>query len=96
MDNASVNGFIDPSYEIEIVDDADEAIRRAGAEERIVLAQPGKSPVAVIPLIDLKLLLRLEDAELDRIDAEDLKLLRESDEYYDRVSWDAVKTMSHR
>ena len=46
-------------------------------------------------MVDLQLLLRLEEAELDRIDAEDLRKLRESDEYHDRVGWDAVKTLAH-
>ncbi len=95
MSNAPTNGLIDPCYEIDIVEDANEAVRRARAETRVILAEDGQPPVAVIPLIDLQLLLQLEDAELDRIDAEDLRELRESDEYLDRVTWDEVKMASH-
>jgi hypothetical protein len=94
MSSTSSNGFVDPSYEIEIVDDVRDAIRRARAEERVILAEEGHSPVAMIPLIDLQLLLRLEEAELDRIDVEELQRLRKGDEYLDRVDWDTVKTLS--
>jgi hypothetical protein len=52
------------------------------------------APVAVISLADLQLLLRLEDEEFDRIDAEDLRLLKDGSDNRDRVSWDEVKTVS--
>ena len=94
MSSASINGLIDPQYEIEVVEDAEEAMRRARAQERVIVVADEQPPVAVIPLIDLKLLLRLEDEELDRIDVEDLGRIKESDEYYDRVSWDEVKMQS--
>jgi hypothetical protein len=94
MNSTSINGMIDPSYEIEVVDDAQEAIRWARAQERVIVAPEGEPPVAVTPLIDLKLLLRLEDEEVDRIDAEDLRRLKESDEYDDRISCAEVKMQS--
>ncbi|HKG26349.1 MAG TPA: hypothetical protein VKB09_11915 [Thermomicrobiales bacterium] len=94
MTDVSANGFVDPSYEIAVVDDPVEAIRRAQVEERVIVAQAGQPAVAVIPLVDLQLLLQLEEAELDRIDADDLRKLRESDEYENRVSWEDVKVLS--
>jgi hypothetical protein len=94
MSDASTDGFVDPSHEIAVVDDPNEAIRRARTEERTIIAAEGHPAVAVIPLVDLQLLLRLEEAELDRIDAVDLHNLRGSEEYVDRVSWDAVKRLA--
>jgi hypothetical protein len=94
MNDEATNGFLESGHEIGVVDDPDEAIRRARAEERTIIATEGQPAVAVIPLVDLQLLLRLEEAELDRIDAADLHDLRGSEEYADRVSWDAVKTLT--
>jgi PHD/YefM family antitoxin component YafN of YafNO toxin-antitoxin module len=92
--NGLIDSDIDPDSEIDVVQDVQEAIRRARAQERVIVTAEGQPSVAVIPLIDLKLLLRLEEEELDRIDAEDLRRIKESDEYHDRVSWDEVKVLS--
>ena len=94
MNATSINGLIDPSYEVEVVEDVQEAIRWARVQERVIVASEGQPPIAVIPLLDLQLLLRLEDEELDRIDAEDLRRLKESDDYDDLVTWDEVKMQS--
>ena len=66
-------------YEIEQVEDVQEALRRALADStRVIVASDGEPVAAVIPMDDLYLLLRLEDAELDRIDLEEIAK-RESD-----------------
>jgi hypothetical protein len=91
MDISSTNGLIDPTYEIDSVDDPQEAIRRAGAQERVILAEAGRPPVAVIPLIDLKLLLRLEDEELDRIDVRELRAEEQAADNQDLIPWAEVK-----
>lgn len=96
MSSPSTNRLVDPAYDIEVVKDAHEAVRRARGQERVIVAMEGLPPVAVIPLIDLKLLLRREEEELDRIDAEDLRRIKESDEYADRLAWDEVKMQSRR
>jgi hypothetical protein len=93
--DANANGWDDAQDEIEMVEDVSEAIRRAREnDERLVLGRDGQALVAVLPLRDLRLLLRLEEEELDRIDLEGIARLKESGAYQDRVSWDAAKTES--
>ena len=81
----------DLSDDVDIVDDVGQAIRLAAADRRVVLMENGGRAVALLPVADLRLLLRLEDEELDRVDAQDVRQLRKSKAYHDRVSWDDVK-----
>lgn len=61
-------------YEIDQVDDVREALRRARSDsKRMVVAVDRELVAAVIPMDDLYLLLRLEDAELDRIALEEIQ-----------------------
>jgi hypothetical protein len=61
-------------YEIDEVEDVREALQRAVAgSTRVIVAPDGEPVAAVIPMDDLYLLLRLEDAELDRIDLEEIR-----------------------
>ncbi len=78
-------------YEIEQVEDVREALRRARSEAKPVVVAEGGQPVgAVIPVADLYLLLRLEDEELDRIDAEEIARRRE-DPAEQPIPWEDVK-----
>jgi prevent-host-death family protein len=78
-------------HEIELVEDAGEAIRRARSEaQRVVIAESGRPVAAVVPIDDLYLLLRLEEAELDRLDLEEIRN-READSDEAPIPWDVAK-----
>jgi hypothetical protein len=78
-------------YEIASVTDPVKALRRArSTSERVVIEENGEPVAALIPIKDLYLLLRLEDAELDRIDAEEIHR-READPDETPIPWDEAK-----
>ena len=78
-------------YEIEQVEDVREALQRARSEAtRIVIAEGGEPVGAVIPMDDLFLLLRLEDEEFDRIDAEEIAK-RRADPAEEPISWEEAR-----
>lgn len=87
------NGIADLQKDVEIVDDVARALEVA-EEHRVVVTRTGHAPIAVIPIDDLRLLLRLEEAEMDRIDTHDVRQIKETDEYLDRVAWEDVKAVS--
>lgn len=79
--------------EIESVEDAGEAIRRARSEaRRVVVAESGRPMVAVVPMDDLYLLLRLEEAALDRLDLKEIQK-RAADPDEKPIPWDVAKTL---
>ena len=69
-----VDGRPDAEHEIEAVDDLDEALRRVQAEDtRLIIRREGEPIAALIPLLDLRLLLKLEEDELDRIAVDEIR-----------------------
>ena len=79
-------------YEIASVTDPVEALRRArSTAERVVIEEGGEPVAAVIPIHDLYLLLRLEDAELDRIDLDEIRKAEAEPGGQDTIPWAQVK-----
>lgn len=83
----------DAGYEIETVEDIDEAIRLVNADDaRVIFERDGEPVAAVISLESLRLLLRLEDEELDRIDLEEIRRAEADRAQQERIPWEQVKS----
>jgi hypothetical protein len=91
VSDATVKGYVDASFEIPVVDDWMEALALARDERRVILAEEGRQPVVVLPLVDLQLLLRREEMELDRIDAEELAREALDPDNQELIAWEDVK-----
>ena len=77
---------------VELADDLAAAVRRAAAEQRRLLVRDaGQEIAAIIPLADLRLLLQLEEEELDRIDREEAGRALADPDNYPPVPWEQVK-----
>lgn len=77
---------------VELADDLRAAVGRAVAERRRLVVRSGGAEVAaIIPIEDLALLLRLEEAELDRIDLREARRALDDPENYPPVRWEQVK-----
>lgn len=77
---------------VELADDLAAAVRRAAAEQRrLVVRDAGREIAAIIPLEDLRLLLRLEEEELDRIDREEARRALADPDNYPSGPWEQVK-----
>jgi hypothetical protein len=77
---------------IEMTGDLGTAARRAAAEQRrLVVRDGGEEIAAVIPIADLRLLLRLEEDELDRIDRREAQRALDDPNNYPAVPWEQVK-----
>lgn len=82
----------DPLPEVDLADDLRASVGRAAAgEERLVVLSGGEQVAAIIPIEDLRLLLRLEEEELDGIDVEELRKLRDNPEDQELIPWEAIK-----
>jgi hypothetical protein len=81
-----------PLPEIELAGDLRAAVRgAAAAEERLVVVEGGEEIAAIIPMEDFRLLLRLEEEELDRIDLEEVRKRREDPGQQELIPFDQVK-----
>ncbi|HEX5479597.1 MAG TPA: type II toxin-antitoxin system Phd/YefM family antitoxin [Dehalococcoidia bacterium] len=69
---------------------ADIINRVAFGRERVTIRRRGKELVAVIPIEDLRLLERLEDAAEDAIDQEEARRIL-ADPTAERIPWEDVK-----
>ena len=79
-------------YEVPVVAEIGEALRRALTERtRVALAEDGQPVAAVIPIEDLYLLLRLEDEELDRIDLEEIRKAEAEPGGQEFIPWEQIK-----
>ena len=64
----------EPPDTVDLGGDLRAAVERAAAnEERLVVRAGGEELAAIIPMEDFRLLLRLEEEELDRIDVEEAR-----------------------
>ncbi|HET8627924.1 MAG TPA: type II toxin-antitoxin system Phd/YefM family antitoxin [Thermomicrobiales bacterium] len=69
---------------------ADIINRVAFGRERVTIRRRGKELVAVIPIEDLRLLERLEEAAEDEIDLEEARKIL-ADPTEERIPWEEVK-----
>lgn len=69
---------------------ADVINRVAFGHERVTIRRRGKELVAVIPIEDLRLLERLEEAAEDEIDLEEARQIL-ADPTEERIPWEEVK-----
>jgi hypothetical protein len=77
---------------IDLGGDLARAVRRAAAEQRRLVVREGDREIAaIIPLEDLRLLLRLEEEELDRIDQAELRRALADPDNYPPIPWEQVK-----
>jgi hypothetical protein len=77
---------------VDINGDLRAAMRRAAQlEERLVVRDGGEELVAILPLADIRFLLRLKNAELDRIDLEEVRKARADPDDQDRILLDAIR-----
>ncbi|MBA2278449.1 MAG: hypothetical protein H0W06_11880 [Chloroflexia bacterium] len=68
------------------------AVRHAAESgERLIIRDGGEELVAILPLADIRFLLRLENAELDRIDLEEVRKARKDPNDQDRIPLDAMR-----
>ncbi len=78
---------------VDINDDLRSVVRRAAeSEERLVVRDGGTDLVAILPLADIRFLLRLENAELDRFDLEEVRRALADPENQERIPLSAVRT----
>jgi len=65
--------------------------RAARSEERLIVRDGHEELVAILPLADLRFLLRLENAELDRIELEEARKALVDPENQERIPLSAVR-----
>lgn len=63
----------------------------ARAPRRLVVRDGNQEIAALIPVEDLRLLLRLEEEELDRLDREEARRALDDPESYPPVPWEQVR-----
>ena len=82
----------DPPPRIDLAGDLRAAVGRAAtAEERLVVVDGGEEVAAIIPIEDFRLLLRLEEEELDRIDLEEVRKRQEDPEQQELIPWETIR-----
>ncbi len=80
------------SIPIELGDDIALAIRSvAGKPRRLVVRQAGEELAAIIPMENHRLLLRLEEEELDRIDLAEVRRALADPNNWPAVPWEEIK-----
>lgn len=78
---------------VDINSDLRAAVRRAARlEERLVVRDRGEELVAILPLADIRFLLRLENAELDRFDLEEARKALADPDNQERIPFSVVRT----
>ena len=81
----------EPPATVDLGGDLRAAVERAAAnEERLVVRAGGEELAAIIPMEDFRLLLRLEEEELDRIDVEEILKGREDPENQELIPLETV------
>lgn len=91
LDHADDWGPESPT-QIDLDGDLQAAVRRAGPSEgRFVVRQDGEELAAIVSMDDFRLLLRLEEEELDRIDIEEVRRLRADPNEQERIPLEQVK-----
>ena len=81
----------EPPAQVDLGGDLRAAVERAAAnEERMVVRAGSEELAAIIPMADFRLLLRLEEEELDRIDVEEVLKGREDPENQELIPLETV------
>ncbi len=77
---------------VDINEDLRAAVRRAARlEERLIIRDGREELVAILPLADLRFLLRLENAELDRFDLEEIRKAEADPDDQERIPFDVIR-----
>ena len=77
---------------VDINGDLRAAVRRAAKrEERLVVCDGGEELLAILPLADIRFLLRLENAELDRFDLEEIRKAEANPDDQERIPLDVIR-----
>ena len=80
-----------PPAQIDLGSDLVAAVRRAAGQERLVVRDAGEEVAAIIPRDDFHLLLRLEEEELDRIDAEEVRKALADPENKETIPYERIR-----
>ena len=82
----------EPPARVNLGGDLRAAVERAAAnDERLVVRAGDEELAAIIPMEDFRLLLRLEEEELDRIDIEEVRRLRADPNEQEWIPLEQVK-----